>query len=132
MLSFITAKIKENAQFIRFLFVGALNTAFGYSVYAAFIFLGLHYGMAVLFSTVLGILFNFKTIGVLVFKSHDNRLILRFFGVYGVVYVLNVSFLRLFLMLGSENMYINGLILVLPLALVSFILNRKFVFAEKK
>lgn len=119
---------KIDKKFIRFLFVGALNTVFGYSLYALFIFLGLHYTIAVLFSTILGILFNFKTIGVLVFKNNNNRLINRFFAVYAINYILNVSFLKIFKMAGMENMYINGLILVLPLALLSFILNKKFVF----
>jgi putative flippase GtrA len=108
--------------------VGVLNTAFGYSVYALFIFLGFHYTAAVLISTVLGVLFNFKTIGVLVFKNNNNRLIFRFFAVYALNYVLNVSFLKALKTAGSENMYINGLIIVLPLALLSFVLNKKFVF----
>jgi putative flippase GtrA len=119
---------KIDKRFIRFLFVGALNTAFGYSLYAVFIFLGLHYSIAVFFSTILGILFNFKTIGILVFKNGNNRLIHRFFAVYAVNYILNVSFLKIFKTAGMENMYINGLILVLPLAVLSFILNKKFVF----
>ncbi|MCL2335252.1 MAG: GtrA family protein [Endomicrobia bacterium] len=121
-------QIKNNKQFISFLFVGALNTVFGYSMYALFIFLGLKYPVAVLFSTILGVLFNFKTIGVLVFKNGDNRLILRFFAVYAIIYVLNVAGLALLKSAGSQNMYINGLILVLPLALLSFFLNKKFVF----
>jgi len=120
--------IKNNRQFINFLFVGALNTGFGYCAYALFIFTGLHYSIAVLFSTILGVLFNFKTIGVLVFKNGDNRLILRFFAVYAIIYLLNVSGLKLFKSLGSQNMYVNGLILVLPLAFLSFFLNKKFVF----
>jgi putative flippase GtrA len=124
----IKNKLKENARFIRFLFVGVLNTAFGYSAYALFIFLGLHYSLAVFCSTVLGILFNFKTIGVLVFKNHDNGLIFRFFAVYAVVYCANVLGLKLFLLCGMANMYVNGLILVLPLAILSFALNKKFVF----
>lgn len=123
---------KIDKKFIRFLFVGVLNTLFGYSIYALFIFIGLHYSLAVFFSTILGILFNFKTIGILVFKNNDNSLIFRFFGVYAINYILNVSALTLLKFSGSDNMYINGLIVVFPLALLSFILNKKFVFVKRK
>lgn len=115
-------------QFIVFLLVGVLNTAFGYGVYALFIFLGLHYAAATFLSTVLGILFNFKTIGVIVFKSRNNRLLFRFFGVYGICYLINITCLKAMTLMGLSNMYLAGLILVLPLALLAFYLNKRFVF----
>lgn len=114
-------------QLIRFLFVGGLNTIFGYSIFAFFIYIGFHYSLAVLFSTILGILFNFKTIGKLVFKNHDNKLILKFFLVYTITYILNVGGLKIFNLFAVNN-YISGAILILPMALISFFLNKKFVF----
>lgn len=124
------ALIKRLDQpFIRFLFVGGINTLFGYGLFAFFIYLNLHYSVASLLSTVIGVLFNFKTTGKLVFKSSDNRLIVRFFGVYGIVYVVNIMFLKGFNWLGL-NLYIAGAILILPQAILSFMLNRKFVFRK--
>ena len=117
-------------QFVSFLFVGVLNTLVGYGLYAFFVWVGFNYIWAPFFSTVLGILFNFKTIGVIVFQSHNNRLIGKFFGVYGIVYVCNVLGLKIFALCGVENMYISGAVLVLPLALLSFILNKKWVFKK--
>ena len=117
-------------QFVSFLFVGVLNTLVGYGLYAFFVWVGFNYIWAPFFSTVLGILFNFKTIGVIVFQSHNNRLIGKFFGVYGIVYVCNVAGLKIFALCGVENMYISGAVLVLPLALLSFILNKKWVFKK--
>ncbi|HEY6837603.1 MAG TPA: GtrA family protein [Geobacteraceae bacterium] len=114
----------------KFLLVGVLNTVFGYSLFAFFIFVGLHYSLAVLLSTVLGILFNFKTIGRLVFRSHNNRLIFRFVATYGLTYLLNVVFLRILDGL-RVNMYIAGMLLLIPLALISFVLQKKYVFTEK-
>lgn len=119
-----------STQFISFLFVGVLNTLVGYGLYVFFVWLGFNYIWAPFFSTVLGILFNFKTIGVIVFQSHNNRLIGKFFGVYGIVYVCNVLGLKIFALCGVENMYISGAVLVLPLALLSFILNKKWVFKK--
>lgn len=119
-----------STQFISFLFVGVLNTLVGYGLYAFFVWVGFNYVWAPFFSTVLGILFNFKTIGVIVFQSHNNRLIGKFFGVYAIVYVCNVLGLKGFALCGVENMYISGAVLVLPLALLSFILNKKWVFKK--
>ena len=121
-----------NNKLIKFILVGILNTAFGYSLFALFIFLNIHYSLAVFLSTVLGVLFNFKTIGKLVFDSHDNSLIFRFITVYVLLYLINISCLWFFKISGFENMYINGFVLLVPLALISFVLNRKYVFKGEK
>lgn len=118
----------RNNKFVKFILVGILNTIVGYGLFAFFVYLGLHYTLAVLFSTILGVLFNFKTIGKLVFDSHDNSLIFRFILVYIIVYILNITGLWIFKINGFNNMYINGFLLLAPLAVVSFILNKKFVF----
>lgn len=122
----------QNNKFIKFILVGILNTAFGYSLFALFIFLNMHYSLAVFLSTVLGVLFNFKTIGKLVFDSHDNSLIFRFIAVYVLLYLINISCLWFFKISGFENMYINGFVLLFPLALISFVLNKKYVFKGVK
>ncbi len=92
-----------------------------------FIYFGLNYVLAITLSTIAGIIFNFKTVGVIVFESHDNKLITKFFGVYGVVYLFNLIGLRVFNDMNVSN-YIAGAILILPAAVIGFLLNRKFVF----
>lgn len=119
-------KFIEN-QFVCFLMVGVINTIFGYLVFAFFIYLKLHYSLAALLGTIAGVVFNFKTTGRLVFKSSDNSLILKFFMVYGVVYLLNVLCLAFFNALKVNN-YIAGAILILPLGIIAFLLNKWFVF----
>lgn len=119
----------SDRRFFKFLLVGGINTLFGYSLYAFFIFLNFHYSLAVLFGTVIGVLFNFKTTGKIVFKSSDNSLLFKFVGVYAVTYVINVSCLKV-CDLFKMNMYFAGAILILPVALVSFMLQRRFVFTE--
>ncbi len=116
-------------QFLRFIIVGGLNTAFGYGVYALLVSLGLHYSLAVLFATILGILFNFKTYGALVFRNPDNRLIVKFVGVYGISYALSVVALGILKSFGLSA-YCAGAIIILPLSLLTFYLNRRFVFSR--
>jgi len=118
-----------NNQFIRFLFVGALNTVFGFLVFALFTYIGFHYSIAIIFSTLTGVLFNFKTIGILVFRSHDNRLIFKFFLVYLGVYILNLIGLR-FMDAYHINHYLAQAILAPELAIISFLLMRRFVFKK--
>lgn len=115
-------------KLIKFLLVGVLNTAFGYSVFAVFIFLGTHYTVAVFFATVLGVLFNYRTIGGIVFNHKGGSKLIPFILVYVIIYALNVFGLWSLDYLGLENKYLAGAILLLPLALVSFVLNKKFVF----
>ena len=112
---------------LRFAAVGLLNTAFGYFVYVVMLWVGLNYAAAAAVGTVLGVLFNFKTTGRLVFRSNDNRLILRFVGVYMLLYLANVAGLSLLVMMGSSA-YVAGLVTLLPAALLGFLLNKKWVF----
>lgn len=111
--------------------VGALNTVFGYSVFALFTYLNLHYTISTLLATILGILFNFKTTGCIVFKNGDNKLIFKFLFVYGVTYLLSIAFLRICEYFGFTNMYLNYAILLLPNAMIAYSLMKKFVFTNK-
>jgi len=116
-----------DSQLTRFLFVGGINTLFGYSVYAFLIFINVHFTVAAFISTVLGIVFNFKTTGRLVFKNKDNSLIVKFAAVYGITYLANIVCLYFFHSL-SIDLYIAGAVLIVPMGLLSFILNKVLVF----
>ena len=124
-------QLLKNRQFHRFIAVGIINTAVGYALFAFFIYIGLHYTLATLFSTIIGVLFNFHSIGKLVFGRHDYKLIFRFFGIYSIIYLLNIAGLSIFDKF-SINMYIAGILLMVPMAIISFLLNKNFVFGEKQ
>ncbi|GCA72578.1 hypothetical protein MiYa_04131 [Microcystis aeruginosa NIES-2519] len=122
-------------KFARFLLVGAINTLFGYFLYGSLILIGLNYKYAVLLATILGVLFNFQTTGRLVFGSKNNKLMFRFVLVYVVTFLLNVEALRIVdgMNINIEQktkMLIAGAILVLPMAVISFVLMKLFVFRE--
>jgi len=134
MLLTIWLKKLENfvikKQITSFILVGILNTLVGYTLYVIFIYIGFDYTLSVLFATILGVLFNFKTIGKFVFKNSNNTKILKFFLVYGIVFIVNVSVIKLF-KLYNFNDYISGLIAIFPASIVSFVLNKYYVFKEK-
>jgi putative flippase GtrA len=118
-------------RFVRFLIVGVLNSLFGYGIFALCVFAGMHYGLALLVATILGVLFNFKTIGKFVFGSHDNRLIVRFAATYAAVYGLNVEGVRLLKAAGLGT-YVAGAMMIIPMAAVAFLFNKWFVFNNAK
>jgi putative flippase GtrA len=120
----------DMARFIKFLFVGFINTVFGYGVFALLLFLGLHYALASLFGTILGVIFNFFTTGRLVFQNTDNLLIFKFIGVYAIVYLINLLLLAI-IDYFNYNLYIGGFIILLPVAFLAFQLNQTFVFNER-
>lgn len=121
---------KIDSQFIRFVFVGVLNTAFGFGVYCLMLFIGVPYWWATLISQILGVMFNFKTTGVLVFKNHNNRLFFRFAICYVLAYFLNVGIIALFTHYSTINQYISGFIATLFVALFSFIFQKFIVFRK--
>lgn len=119
-------KLTDN-RFMRFLFVGGVNTLFGYGMFALFIFVGLHYAAASAAATVVGVLFNFVTTGTIVFQNRAPKLIFRFVAAYCVSYVVGVGALWVFNQFQVSN-YIAGAIITLPMAIFSFFLMRTFVF----
>lgn len=118
-------------KFIRFLFVGGLNTAFGVGVYCLAIFIGLPYFVATLLSNVLGVLFNFVTTGNIVFENGDPRLIFRFVICYIVVYFVNTAIVH-FLIFSGLNDYWAGILATIPTALFSFFALKTFVYRNPK
>lgn len=122
-----SALLRGEVRFFNYLLVGGLNTLFGYGVFTLMIYAGCHYSVAIAGSTILGTLFNFKSTGALVFKSHDNSRIVRFLIVYGIVYCVNVFCVGMLIRSGL-NAYYSGMIMILPLALLAYRLNSQFVF----
>ncbi len=117
----------EHRRFLRFLLVGAVNTAFGYSVFALLVWCGLPYPAAIGLATVAGVAFNFQSTGRLVFGGAPPSRLARFVGVYLVVYLLNVLAVAGLLRLGLD-VYAANAVAVLPLAMIAYILQRTFVF----
>jgi len=118
-------------QPLRFVAVGALNTIFGYSVFALFIWLGQDYEISVAIATIVGVVFNFFSMGKLVFGVVDISRIIFFITVYAVIYSLNVAGLKVAVSL-SVNIYIANAIILPVLAVFSYLVNKYYVFRYSK
>lgn len=118
---------QEARRFVRFLLVGLLNTAVGYSIFAGLTLSGLGIVPATVGATVMGALFNFKSIGSLVFGSTGAKLLPRFLAVYVLQGAANIGALRLFQAAGVSLLIAEAIILPL-LAVAGFLLMRHWVF----
>jgi len=116
-------------QIYKYLIVGGVNTVFGYSIFAIFIFFGFHYSLAVLIATILGVLFNFQSYGRLVFQDYSWNLLSRFVFVYTIIYFANITLLLIFDLLVS-NLYISGAMTTPVIAYLGYILNKRYVWIK--
>jgi putative flippase GtrA len=118
----------ELRRFALFLGVGLVNTGFGYAVFALLVLAGTGASVAAIGSTLIGALFNFRSIGLLVFGSREGRLLPRFLLVYALLCLANILALRVFAAANIGALAAEAAILPL-LAIATFLLMRHFVFA---
>ena len=111
--------------FLRFGVVGLLNAAFGYAVFALLVLAGVWAGAALVAGAAAGAAFNFQTSRRLVFRSAGRAL--RFVAVYGIALTLNWVMLRALQEFGLSDL-VGQALLVLPIAIVSFLGQKMFVF----
>ena len=116
-----------SSQVLKFISIGALNTIFYYFLYSCFIYFSFDYKLAVLFATLIGMFFSFKTFGKFVFNNNNNNLIYRFILVYMILYLLNILLITI-LELYFTNYYLSGFMATIICAFFSFIINKYFVF----
>ncbi len=116
-------------ELLKYLLVGGINTIFGYSIFAFLLFFGLHYSLAVLVATILGVLFNFQSYGRIVFKNHSRRLLTKFIFIYAIIYLVNISLLLAFDFFVS-NLYISGAIVIPLVAYLGYFLNKRYVWKK--
>jgi putative flippase GtrA len=117
-------------QFLRFLVVGAGNTAFGYAAYLLGLLIGLPYTVSAATAAILGALFNFATTGWIVFENDRLYRIFGFLLVYAILILANLEFLVL--LVGSGVNKVVAQAALLPcVVILSFVLNKYMVFRKR-
>jgi putative flippase GtrA len=125
--SFLSDKKGVFAQFARFLIVGILNTVFGFACFAILILLGLSKGIALAIAWIFGVLFNFQTIGRLVFNNSRPHLLFRFSMGYLAMYVVNLVALNALVGFGVAPIPAQAMLAPF-VAILTFFVNRMLVF----
>lgn len=118
-------------RIIRFLGTGVVNTVFGYGVYALLVFLATPYLAALLVATVAGVVFNYYTLGRIVFNDSGGRLVfLKFVVAYGAIYIVNAALLAFLTRAVFSSPYLAQVICVPPCVVISWLLMRYWVYKK--
>lgn len=108
-------------QFIKFLAVGVLNTAFGVIVYEILVWIGMQPQPALALAYFIGIIWNYFTHGKIVFKTQGFRRFPAYLGSYLIIYLANAIGLHLMLEAGVSK-YVAQPILAVIMAVPTFFL----------
>ena len=118
-----------DAQFLRFLAVGVLNTIVGYGVYCLGLVVFGRAEIALVIANVFGYGFNFFTVGRLVFRNRHWRTLPGFVIVAVVVYCLNLAMLK-GLQFGGLNAWVGQLVCLPVVVILNYGLMKRFVFGS--
>lgn len=122
------SKINEiKRQIFSFACVGILNTMVGYGLYAFFLFTHISYFLALFLATCLGVIFNFITIGKIVFKRLKLKKFFNFSLMYIILYFLGLILINLFNKF-NINLYFSGFLAMIFLSSLSFVGNKFIIF----
>jgi putative flippase GtrA len=120
--------IDEWKRLFRYYQAGIVNTAFGYSLFAIFIYFGANIYVAQISSHAIGMLFNYFTYSRYTFGDiPGNRW--RFFGSYIVNYFINLT-LIIMIKPFIQSLYAVGLIVTLITSLLNYFILKIFVFSR--
>lgn len=119
----------RNQRIVKFFGVGALNTLFGYGVYAGLVFINLPYLIALLIATLAGVIFNYFSFGRMVFKARGGWLVFgKFIVAYAVVYVINAALLSILTEGNYFNAYLAQGVCIVPSVAMSWFLMNYWVY----
>lgn len=120
-----------NSQFLRFILVGGFNTILAYAVYALALALGLLYPAANFIALVTGILISFTMQGKYVFNRLDYRSLWRFLLCWLLIYCVNIAIIGELIEYRLDP-YAAGAMALPVIVLISFMVQKHFVFTDKK
>ena len=119
-------------RFIKFIFVGGLNTIVGYGTYALFLWLGIYYLVASTLSTIIGVINSYLLNKKITFNdvNINTKTPFKFASVYLVSYL--AGLLNLFILVKKCNIdsYVAGFMNLFVTTSISWFGHRYFSFKE--
>ena len=119
----------ELARVARFAGNGLFNTGLSYVLFFMMLAVGTSVFMALLLSAGAVTLLNFHSSRLLVFRSKQKGLMLRFTSVYVVMILFNYIVLLTLKACGVPSWLAQALV-ILPIAAISYVAQRNLVFVE--
>jgi putative flippase GtrA len=121
------AQVIASNRFIRFVLVGAFNTALGYGLYLALLFFGLQYAAAWALALGLNLIVAFVLSGSLVFGILRAGYFITYVLAWIAIASLNVVILRILVSAGVDPRWAPAAIVPLNV-IVSFTVQKALVF----
>lgn len=113
-------------KIVRFLFVGGVNTLISFLIFSSLYFFGLHYFIASLLTLIAGMFISFNTHKKFTFisssREYENYAFIAIF-----IYIVSNYFLYL-ADVSNVNIYLAYFAILLPCAIINFLLLKRFVF----
>lgn len=117
----------DRRRFLRFLLVGAVNTGFGYAIYAVLVLAGMRPGIALPIAFVIGVIWNFSLHARIVFRTRGLARVPHYVAVYLGLYAVNALLLQRALDAGLPPLvaqfFIAGGIAILSFLLIGWALT---------
>lgn len=120
----------NNSHFLKFVFVGGLNTVVGYGVFALLVLIGVHYVISSVFGHIAGVTNSYFWNKYFTFRASGKnyREIFRFIGVYTVHYAIGLSGLVFFVEVVKLHPLAAQAIVLVITTLFSFFGHKYFTF----
>lgn len=135
VLEFISEKWYKLSDKIRFLFVGGVNAAISYIIFAISVFIlgEEHYQASVILQWSLSSVFSYLNQKFLVFGTKGNYIkeYLKCCSTWAISYILNVIILELLVRFAIKNVYLSQFISIFLVSVVTYVLFKYFAFRHK-
>lgn len=122
--------ISSTRRFISFYGTGVINTAFGYFMFCALVYLSINIYLSQLISHFTGMVFNYFSFGKLTFSDRQGSK-LRFALLYLANYFISIA-----LLYGTSRLtgspYIAGFVTLVIASVISYFVLNRFVFRPRK
>jgi putative flippase GtrA len=116
-----------NRRVVRFLGVGVLNSAFGFLVFSAVVWLGQGVVMALIAGNAAGLVFNFFSTGGLVFRTLALHRLPKFVACYVSMLLVNYALIEVLTPLHNSQIVAQA-VLTLPMAGLSYVIMTFWVY----
>ncbi|HPY04250.1 MAG TPA: GtrA family protein [Spirochaetota bacterium] len=120
-----------NAEFIRFLLTGGLNTLVGYIIFALAFWISGHEALSLVIDYGIGAFFNYLSYSKLVFHGYKTKRFISFIAIYIIAYLLNYGLVKTTMKIFGINAYIAQALALTVCPLFLYFMLKKFVFSNK-
>lgn len=119
-------------QFIKFTFVGASNVLVSLVTYYCLLYLGLHYQYANALAYLMGMINSFFFNSKWVFSVQDktSQRLVKFIALSFFLYVLSAVLMKVWIDFFNFSTYCAPLFNVVVITLISYLINKKWVFCK--